>query len=145
MKTRIAIYPGSFDPIHSGHIQILKKALLLFDKVYVIVSVNPDKSNQSDINQRFEHTKQKIAKFKNVEVLVNANQLTAIFAKKLKAKFIIRSARNIKDFNYEIELAAGNKFLNNELETVLIIPNYKSVKYSSTLIRHRERMNKEHV
>ncbi|UUD36039.1 pantetheine-phosphate adenylyltransferase [Mycoplasmopsis citelli] len=142
MKVKKAIYPGSFDPLHQGHIQILKKALLLFDKVYVIVTNNPDKENQSDINQRFSNTKKQLANFENVEVLMNENEFTAVFAKQLNANFIIRSARDNHDFNYELELAAGNKHLNSKLETILIIPNYKSVKYSSTLIRHKERLNK---
>lgn len=140
MKNNIAIYPGSFDPFHEGHKQILKKAIALFEHVYVIVTNNPDKDNQSNIIDRYNFVSQQLQKFKNVTVLINENELTAVFAKKLKARYIIRSARNIKDFNYEIELAAGNKHLNNHLETILIMPNYKSIKYSSTLIRHKERL-----
>ncbi|WP_025755127.1 pantetheine-phosphate adenylyltransferase [Mycoplasmopsis cricetuli] len=142
MKSKIAIYPGSFDPIHKGHIEILKKALNLFDKIYVIVSVNPDKLHQNDIQIRYQLVKEKTKQFKNIEILINENELTALVARKLKANFIIRSARNILDYNYEIELAAGNKHLNKNLETILIMPNYQHINYSSTLMRHKKRLNK---
>lgn len=133
---KIAIYPGSFDPLHQGHIQIIKKALKLFDFLYVIVSFNPDKNNQSDIQKRFNDVKDKLKDFSNIKVLKNTNRFTAEIANDLNANFIIRSARNINDFNYELELAAGNKKINDNLETILIVPDYDFINYSSTLLRH---------
>ncbi|MEE3928405.1 pantetheine-phosphate adenylyltransferase [Mycoplasmopsis ciconiae] len=135
-----AIYPGSFDPMHEGHVQVLKKALKLFDHVYVVVSINPDKDTQTNLEKRFEQVKEKTKDIPNITILRNSNRFMADIAKDLKVNFLIRSARNIKDFNYELELAAGNKTLNPDLETVLIIPDYDYIEFSSTLLRHKEKL-----
>ncbi|MCA8845728.1 pantetheine-phosphate adenylyltransferase [Mycoplasmopsis bovis] len=140
MKT--AIYPGSFDPLHEGHIAIVKKALKIFDKLFVIVSVNPDKERINDIDTRFAEAKMKLKDFKNVDVLVNKNELIAEMAKKLGANFLIRSARNDTDFKYELTLAAGHNSINNDLETILIMPDYNMIEYSSTVIRHKQKLGK---
>lgn len=142
MKSKIAIYPGSFDPLHKGHIQILKKALKLFDLIYLVVTNNPDKIEQSNLETRLKFAKEQLKNLPNIIVISNPNKLTAELAKELKANFLIRSARNITDFNYEIELAAGNKKINKNLETILIMPNYRSINYSSTLIRHMKKLKK---
>lgn len=140
MNKKYAIYPGSFDPWHKGHMEILKKALKIFDAIFIIVSINPDKSNQSDIEKRFSEVKEKVKHLSNVEVLINKNGFISDMAKELNVNFIIRSARNNTDFNYELELAAGNKTLNSDLETILIMPNYEDINYSSTLERHKEKL-----
>ncbi|AKA50018.1 phosphopantetheine adenylyltransferase [Mycoplasmopsis gallinacea] len=144
MKTdKKAIYAGSFDPFHDGHFQILQKAARLFDFVYVIVSINPDKPGASDIDIRYNNTKKLLSNLTNVQVLKNKDRFVAEIAKELDVKYLVRSARDVIDFNYELELAAGNNSLNNELETVLLIPSYEYIKYSSTLIRHKEKMKKD--
>ncbi|QDY87686.1 pantetheine-phosphate adenylyltransferase [Mycoplasma anserisalpingitidis] len=140
MNKKYAIYPGSFDPWHKGHMEILKKALKIFDAIFIIVSINPDKDNQSNIDKRFNNVKEKVKDLDNVEVLINKSGFIADIARELNVNFIIRSARNNTDFNYELELAAGNKTLNNELETILIMPNYEDINYSSTLERHKEKL-----
>lgn len=140
MKSKIAIYPGSFDPLHKGHIEILKKALKLFDLIYLVVTNNPDKIEQSNLETRLNFAKEQLKNLPNIIVISNPNKLTGELAKELKANFLIRSARNITDFNYEIELAAGNKKINKNLETILIMPNYRSINYSSTLIRHMKKL-----
>lgn len=137
-----AIYPGSFDPLHQGHLDVIKKALKIFDKIIVVVSINPDKNNLVNIKQRYLATCQELKAFKNVEVVLNENDLMANVAKKYDANFIIRSARNETDYKYELELAAGNNSQNQELETILIIPNYKMIEYSSTLLRHKRKLGK---
>ncbi|VEU58505.1 pantetheine-phosphate adenylyltransferase [Mycoplasmopsis gallinacea] len=144
MKTdKKAIYAGSFDPFHDGHFQILQKAARLFDFVYVIVSINPDKPDASDIDIRYNNTKKLLSNLTNVQVLKNKDRFIAEIAQELDVKYLVRSARDVIDFNYELELAAGNNSLNNELETVLLIPSYEYIKYSSTLIRHKEKMKKD--
>lgn len=130
-----AIYPGSFDPLHNGHIAIIKKALKLFDVVYVVVSNNPEKSSQTDINKRFEATKNALKEFSNIVVEINNDRTTAEFARQRNVNFLIRSARDNQDFQYELELAAANKYLNNDLETVIIIPDQLDVDYRSKLIK----------
>ena len=129
-----AIYPGSFDPIHQGHIEILKKGIKLFDFIYVVVSFNKEKTNQTNLEKRFENVKTKLKNFKNIKVLMNKDKPTAFLAKQLKVNFLIRSCRNNTDFKYELELALGNKTIFKDLETVLIVPDLKNVNYQSRLI-----------
>lgn len=135
MKT--AMFPGSFDPIHEGHIKIIEKAVKLFDLVYVVVTFNNEKPNASDIETRFKNVQDKLKDYKGIKVVMNKDLMTGDFAREHNIKFIIRSARNTTDFNYELELAGGNHAVNNELETVLIIPDYSDIKYESRLIRQR--------
>ena len=131
---KIAIYPGSFDLMHEGHLNIINKASLLFDKVYVVVTNNPEKKCQENIDTRFEYAL-KLVSLDNVEIIKNESKLTVDVAKELNAKWIIRSGRNDIDFQYELELAAANKHLDNEVETVLIMPDLKDVKFQSRLIK----------
>ncbi|WP_029513805.1 pantetheine-phosphate adenylyltransferase [Mycoplasmopsis primatum] len=137
-----AIYAGSFDPLHEGHIEIIKKALKIFDKLFVIVSINPDKDNLENIEQRYDYVKKQLSSFNNVEVLINKNELIGNIAEELGVNFLVRSARNDTDYKYEIELAAGNHCVNNQLETVLIMPDYSMINYSSTLLRHKKKLGK---
>lgn len=130
-----AIYPGSFDPIHQGHISIVKKGLKIFDEIFVIVTNNPEKKHEKTINERYEEAKKQFASTPNVYVEINESNLTADIANQKGIKFLIRSARNQTDFDYELELAAGNKHLNNSLETILIIPDYSDVNFSSRLMK----------
>lgn len=132
---RKAIYPGSFDPLHDGHIAIIKKALKLFDVVYVVVTNNPEKQEQTGINERLEQVKSKLADFSNLIIEKNENQMTADFAKAKDIKFLIRSARNQTDFDYELELALGNKHLNKDIETIIIIPDELDIDFHSRLIK----------
>lgn len=132
---RKAIYPGSFDPLHDGHIAIIKKALKLFDVVYVVVTNNPEKQEQTGINERLEQVKSKLADFSNLIIEKNENQMTADFAKAKDIKFLIRSARNQTDFDYELELALGNKHFNKDIETIIIIPDELDIDFHSRLIK----------
>ncbi|VEU78243.1 pantetheine-phosphate adenylyltransferase [Mycoplasmopsis columbinasalis] len=138
---KIALFPGSFNPIHEGHYAIIDKALKLFDQVVVLVSFNPDKNNLDNLEERFATVQAKLTHYGDkVVVLQNKNQLTADVARNLGIEFILRSARNDTDYSYELELAAGNKAVNPNLETILIIPDYDSINYSSTLIRHKKKL-----
>ncbi|UUD37047.1 pantetheine-phosphate adenylyltransferase [Mycoplasmopsis californica] len=137
---KIAIYPGSFDPLHKGHLEIIKKVLKIFDKLIVIVSVNPDKENQTPVDERLKQVCDQLKGFKNVEVIPNKNKLIGHIARDLGVEFIIRSARNKTDFDYELELAAGNNHVNEKLETILIMPDFEYIEYSSTLERHKKKL-----
>ena len=130
-----AIYPGSFDPIHKGHINIIKKASKLFDELLVVVSNNPEKNNQNDINERLNKVISSIEGLKNVKAISNNKTLTSKLASSLDISFLVRSGRNDIDFKYELELAAANKHLNNNLETIMFFPDLDDVDYSSTLER----------
>ena len=132
-----AIFPGSFDPLHEGHLNIIEKSLKLFDHIVLIVSVNKEKSNSNNIVKRFNDVKKKLINNKNISVIINENNMISNIAKELKINYIIRSARNNKDFQYELELAAANKNINSELETILIIPDYKNIKFESRLEKQK--------
>lgn len=134
---RKAIYPGSFDPMHEGHIAIIEKARKLFDVVYVVVSNNPEKTSQTPIKTRYYEVAKKLNKYKDVVVEINEGHYTAHYAKEKGINFLVRSARNEIDYNYELELAAGNNHLNHELETILIIPDYKDIHFESRLIKQK--------
>ena len=136
MIKKIAIYPGTFDPIHEGHINIIERSSKLFDKLYVAVSYNVDKPNQSNIDTRLKNVKKVIKKLhlKNVEAIKNIG-LTIKFAKKLKCNFIVRSIRNSKDYTYELNIAKTHKMLDASIDTVLFISSKELSKKSSTNIK----------
>ena len=129
-----AIFAGSFDPIHEGHIKIIKKASKLFDHLFVVVANNDAKASQSDINKRKTFVESKIS-ISNVSVVSIENKYVATYAKENDIKYLVRSARNSIDFSYELDMAKVNKDINNELETILVIPDYDDIKFSSSKFR----------
>ncbi|SJZ46348.1 pantetheine-phosphate adenylyltransferase [Mycoplasmopsis verecunda] len=138
---KIALYAGSFDPFHKGHEVIVQKALKLFDELYIVVTWNPDKDNKQQIENNYLALQEFYKDNNVIKVLKNNNKMTADLCKDLNIKWLVRSARNNNDYNYELELACGNKSLNHELETVLILPNCEDINYESRLIRHKEKIN----
>ncbi|UVD81929.1 pantetheine-phosphate adenylyltransferase [Mycoplasma iguanae] len=139
MAIKRAIFAGSFDPMHQGHVSIIKKASTIFDFIYVIITINPDKDHNDNFDEREKNAEKLLKNFDNVQILVNKNQLTAELARDLDVTHLIRSARNDIDFNYELELAAGNKKINNNLETILIFPDLENINFNSTLLRHKKK------
>ncbi|MCK5945701.1 MAG: pantetheine-phosphate adenylyltransferase, partial [Mycoplasmataceae bacterium] len=115
-----AIFAGSFDPIHKGHFKIIEKASKLFDELIVVVSNNPLKDKQGDVETRINNIKKDITT-NNVVVVSLDEEYLANFAKKHNVKYLVRSARNNVDFNYELDMAKVNSKINDYLETVLII------------------------
>ncbi len=136
---KIAMFPGSFNPLHKGHIDVIRRAAQLFDKLYIVVSINVDKE-QDDLNKRFLKVKRQIQKLKlkNVETAIN-KEFTIDFAKKHKCKYLVRSLRDIKDFKYELVLAQANYKLDKNIETIFFVSNPSLVNISSHAIRE---MNK---
>ncbi|WP_036452642.1 pantetheine-phosphate adenylyltransferase [Mycoplasma buteonis] len=139
---KIALFPGSFNPWHSGHELILKKALKLFDFIYVVVTYNPDKNNLTDNDVNYQFIKNELKKINStkIKVLQNKNKMTAELAKELKCEFLIRGIRNAEDFEYEKKLAYANKHLNKDLETVFFLTDFQYQGYRSILIRHQEKI-----
>lgn len=139
---KAAIFAGSFNPLHKGHQSIISKGLKLFDKIYVIVSFNPEK-DYSNLEHSFTLVKDFYKNNKNIEVLLNKDRLIVDIAKELKIKFLIRSFRNLKDMRYELKMAKSNKLLNKEIETIFISPDFNLKNVSSSLIKkHKKEIEK---
>lgn len=126
------IFPGSFDPLHQGHKDVVKKALTLFDKVYIVVANNSEKE-PTDIKERFSKVKKAFCRNKSVEVVLLEKGLLADLAKELGVKHLVRSARDGKDYDYELLLAHGYKRDNKELETIILVPEVENIKLRSSL------------
>lgn len=138
---RIAVYPGSFDPITNGHIDILKRSLEVFDKVVVLVAVNDSKKSRFTLEQRVEMIKEAVKDMKGVSV-DSTKGLTVDYAKKIGAKHLIRGLRAITDFDYEFQLAATNRYIDNSIDMVFFMANHENTFISSSTI---DEMYKENV
>ncbi len=133
-KARIAIVPGSFDPITVGHIDILKRAAALYDKVYLAILINPEKKYLLDTETRIEIAKLSIADLPNAEVVYSEGMLYAL-ARELGCSAIIKGVRNEKDFVYEMKMALYNRELAPEIETLFLPCDEEMANISSTLVR----------
>ena len=132
MKT--ALFPGSFDPITIAHVDILKRALPLFDKVVIGIGLNSSKQNFLSASQREEIVKAVFAGYSAVEVQLYEG-LTVDFCKKIKASYMVRGIRSVGDFEYERAIAQINQTMMPEMETIFILskPEYSAI--SSTIVR----------
>ena len=131
---KIAIYPGSFDPITNGHIDLIKRASKLFDEVIVAITQNANKSSFLSIEQRVTATENSISSLTNTSVL-SFNTLLVDFAKEHNAQIIIRGLRAVSDFEYEFQLSGMNKRLNSQIETLFMTPSEEFANISSSLVR----------
>ena len=133
MKT-IAIYPGSFDPVTNGHIDLIYRACKIFDKVIIAITQNASKTSLLSIDQRIEAVEASITSLNNTQVL-GFNSLLVDFAKDHNAQIIIRGLRAVSDFDYEFQLSGMNKRLNPEIETLFMTPSEEFANISSSLVR----------
>lgn len=134
MKKRTAIYPGTFDPVTLGHLDIIERASKLFDKVIVAVVKHSSKKTLFKLDDRVALVKQTAKRFKNIKV-DSFDGLLVNYAKKKKADVIVRGLRAISDFEYEFQMALTNKKLERNIETVFLMPDERYIYLSSTLIR----------
>ena len=141
---RTAIYPGTFDPITYGHLDILKRAGKLFDKIIMAVAPSDTKKPIFPLKERLSLIRENIADipFASVEVV---NGLTVDFAKKHGATVIIRGLRVVSDFEFEYQLAQMNRHLDNSIETVLMMPSREYFFTSSTIIKQVAYFNPERI
>ena len=137
--TKISIYPGTFDPITYGHIDVIKKGLKLFNKIIVAVSDVDNKDYLFDINERIEIVKKALFSDlklnKNKINVIPFNTLTTDLCKKNKASIILRGLRAASDFEYEFQLAGMNRKLNNTIETVFLMSDVENQIISSKFVK----------
>jgi len=133
MKT-IAIYPGSFDPITNGHIDLIHRACKLFDEFIIAITQNANKKSLLSIDQRIEAVEASITSISNARVL-GFNSLLVDFAKEQNAQIIIRGLRAVSDFEYEFQLSGMNTRLNSRIETLFMTPSEEFANISSSLVR----------
>lgn len=131
---KIAVYPGSFDPITLGHLDIVERAAILFDKVIVTVSQNFEKNPLFTAEERCELIRASTGNISNVSV-DHFSGLLVNYVKANDAIVIIRGLRAISDFEYEFKMALMNRSLNNEITTVFMMPHAKYTHVSSSLVR----------
>lgn len=134
MNRRIAIFPGSFDPITKGHENILLRALPLFDEVIISIGKNSSKQSYFTIEQREKWIKQVFAKEPKVRVETYTG-LTIDFCKKMNADYILRGLRTSADFEFEKAIAQNNKVMAPEIETIFILPVSELSAINSTIVR----------
>ena len=129
---RVAIYPGSFDPITNGHLDVLSRALTIFDKVIVLIAVNPDKKSRFSPEERKQMILEAIDD-PRVEV-DTYDGLTVEYAKKHGAKHLIRGLRAVTDFEYEFQLAMSNDYIDNEIDSVFLMSKTSKSFITSSMI-----------
>ena len=142
---KVAIYPGTFDPITYGHIDVIKKALKLFDKVVVSVSDVSNKNYLFNSKERIEIVNK--ALFKDLKLdkkkilVVSFNSLITDLCKKYKSNVILRGLRAVSDFEYEFQLAGMNRKLNNNIETIFLMSDVENQIISSRFVKEIVKLN----
>lgn len=131
---KIAIYPGSFDPITNGHIDVIERAAKIFDNVHVVIGINSKKSSLFTQEERLEMVQQSLAHEQSVEVAFHSG-LIVDYAVSVGATAIIRGLRSVTDFEYEMQIALMNRKMQPELQTVFLMPHEKYTYLSSSIIR----------
>ena len=135
---KVAVYPGSFDPITNGHLDILHRACRVFDKVIVLVAVNPNKKSNFTSEERVEMIKEATKDLDGVEVFADSG-LTVKFAKEHGATHLIRGLRAVSDFEYEFQLASANEFVDASIDMVFFMARGDKTFISSSAIMEMAR------
>jgi len=142
---KVAIYPGTFDPITFGHIDVIKKSLKLFDKIVVAVSDGENKKYLFNADERIEIVKK--ALFKDLKLnkkkinIISFSSLTTNLCKKYKSNIILRGLRAVSDFEYEFQLAGMNRKLNNKIETLFLMSDVENQIISSKFVKEIIKLN----
>jgi pantetheine-phosphate adenylyltransferase len=135
---RIAIYPGSFDPVTYGHIDITKRGLKLFDRIIVAILHNPCKKSLFTIEERLDMLNESMAGIENIE-FDTFDGLLVDYAQKRGAQAVLRGMRAVSDFEYEFQLALMNRKLNRDVETVFLMTALRWIFTSSSIIKEAAR------
>jgi pantetheine-phosphate adenylyltransferase len=129
-----AIYPGTFDPITNGHVDIITRASSMFDEIIVAVADNPKKNPMFSVEQRIEMAKKPIHSLENVKV-IGFSSLLVDLSDELEANIVIRGIRAVSDFEYEFQMGYANASLKKELETIFLMPSLEYAFISSSIVR----------
>ncbi len=132
---RKVIYPGTFDPVTFGHIDLIKRAIELFDSVVVTVAINPGKAPLFSTEERVNMLKESLKEFPNISI-DSFDGLVVDHARSVGATGILRGLRAVSDFEYEFQMALMNRKLANNIATVFLMPHEKFTYLNSTIIRN---------
>jgi pantetheine-phosphate adenylyltransferase len=130
----LAVYPGSFDPLTNGHVDIISRGSRVFDRIIVAILLNVEKAPLFTVSERVEIAREVFAKYPNVEV-DTFDGLLVEYARRRQAGVIVRGLRAISDFEYEMQMALMNRHLNPEVETVFMMPAVPYTYVSSRLVK----------
>ncbi len=134
---RVGLYPGTFDPVTNGHLDIIGRAVKLVDKLVIGVAINPDKGPMFSLEERAEIIQQETAHLSTLaEIVVEPYEgLTMKFAEKIQAQVIVRGLRAVADFEYEFQMTAMNQQLNRDIETVFLMADPRHQAIASRLVK----------
>ena len=131
---RIAVYPGSFDPITNGHLEIIRRGINIFDKLIILIAVNPAKKTLFTVEERIEMIKETLGDDPRISV-DSWTGLIVDYLNQAEVHFILRGLRAMSDFEYEFQMALMNRHLNRQVETTFLMTGYKWFFTSSTIIK----------
>ncbi len=131
---KIALYPGSFDPITNGHLDIIERALKIFDKLYIVISVNPEKKTLFTSSERQDILEEVLKKHPQIEIIEN-QVLTVQKAKEMNATHIVRGLRALTDFDYEFQLTNANRVLDKSIDTIFFMTDNQHAFLSSSAVK----------
>lgn len=137
---KIAIYPGTFDPITNGHFDIIERTLMLFDKLIIAVAISNDKKPMFTLDERINMVKESVVGLDNV-IVVGFDNLTVELARVHNATVLIRGLRAVSDFEYELQLGYLNNSLDDTIETVYLMPKLQHAFISSSIVRNLLKFN----
>ena len=140
--SRIAVFPGSFDPMTTGHLALLRRALPLFDRIVVAVGINTEKKGFMPVDERVEHIRMAVATMPKVEVTTYSS-LTTDLCRQLGASFILRGVRDAADFAYEQKIADINRLIAPDIETVILLADPSTAIISSSMVRELAAFGKD--
>lgn len=140
--SRIAVFPGSFDPMTVGHLALLKRALPLFDKVIIAVGINTEKKGFLPVDERVERIRKAVNEMPNVEV-TTYSCLTTDLCRQTGAQYILRGVRDAADFAYEQKIADINRLIAPDLETIILLADPTNAVISSSMVRELAAFGKD--